>query len=249
MLRRVGVPYALISRDWMINERMQYLTDWAVNLPGKLRVLDAGCGSGLAFAYLAGRCSAKISYYAGIDIDTSRLRWRYRGSSIPHDFVDADLDSSWRLGGFDLVFASEVIEHLIDDRRLFANLFEHLTEKGVLVITTPNKTFVQRIAQVLPGFDAVSSTQDGGHVRVGYDPEELLYLARAYPLRLISQSYIGRINFRELKRRNALRDQSDFVNTARFNPSWLIRRALRIENVAAQDQCWSLAVAFQRCDR
>jgi SAM-dependent methyltransferase len=232
----------------MIHERMQYLADWAVRLPGRLRVLDAGCGSGLSFTYLQRRCAPKISYYAGIDLDTGRLRRRHRADVIPHDFIDANLDSSWRLGKFDLIFASEVIEHLLEDRQLFATLFEHLADNGVLVITTPNKTFIQRVAQVLPGFDAVSPTQDGGHVRVGYDPGDLLNLAREYPLVAISQTYLGRISTRELRKRDALRYHSDFANTARFNASWLMRRALRREPPGAhEDQCWSLAIAFQNC--
>ncbi len=93
MLRRVGTPYVLLTRDWMIHERMRYLTDWAVRLPGPLRVLDAGCGAGLSLSYLERRCASKIGYYAGIDLNTHRARLRHRGARIPHDFIDADLDS------------------------------------------------------------------------------------------------------------------------------------------------------------
>ena len=52
LLYHLGIPYTLITRDWLIHERMRYLVDWAVRLPGRLRVLDAGCGSGLSFVYL-----------------------------------------------------------------------------------------------------------------------------------------------------------------------------------------------------
>jgi SAM-dependent methyltransferase len=248
MLSRLGIPYALITRDWLIHERMRYLVDWAARLPGRLRVLDAGCGSGLSFVYLQLRCPSKIAHYTGIDLDTGRLRQRHRGAIIPHEFLDADLDSPLRIGKFDLMFASEVIEHIIDDRRLFANLFEHLSDGGVLIITTPNKPFVQQVAKVLPGFDAISASQDGGHVRVGYDYDELLRLAEDYPLTAISRSYLGRISIRELRKRDAMRRHSNFANTARFNPSWLMRHALRREHAGTpEDQYWSLAMAFQNC--
>ena len=248
MTRLMGVPYTLLTRDWLIHERVQYLADWAGRLPnGGLRIMDAGCGAGLSFFYLQRRYASKVAYYAGIDLDTRRLRERYHRATIPHDFIDADLDSRWRLGKFDLIFASEVIEHIIEDRRLFARLCQHLTDGGVLVVTAPNKSFVRATARVLPGFDAVSATQEGGHVRIGYDPDELNAFARENSLTTISKSYLGRISMRELRKRDALRDHADFANTARFNLPWLLRRALRKEpDDAREHQYWSLAMAFRK---
>jgi SAM-dependent methyltransferase len=247
MLRRVGAPYVLLTRDWMIHERMRYLTNWAVRLPGPLRVLDAGCGAGLSLSYLERRCASKIGYYAGIDLDTHRARLRHRSARIPHDFIDADLDSPWLLGKFDLIFASEVIEHLIEDRRLFETLCDHLADDGILVITTPNKVFVQQMGRMLPGFDSVSPTQDGGHVRIGYDHDDLLNLARGQPVVAISRSYLAGITIAETARRNLLRKRSDFFNTTRFNPSWVMRRTLGKELTdMGEDRCWSVALAFRR---
>jgi SAM-dependent methyltransferase len=248
MLHIVGIPYAQLTRDWMIHERMRFLSDWAMRLPGRLRVLDAGCGSGLALTYLQKRCASKISYYAGLDLDTGRLRRRHRKAAIAHDFFDTNLDSQWRLGKFDLIFASEVLEHIVDDRRLFATLYEHLADRGVLVITAPNKSFVERVARTLPGFDAVSPAQDGGHVRPGYDSGDLLDLAREYPLVALAHEYLGRISMRELRKRDALRNHAEFANTVRFNPSWLLRHAFRrTSDTVREDRCWSLAFAFQNC--
>ena len=247
MLRRLGTPYVLLTRDWMIHERMRYLTDWAVRLPGPLRVLDAGCGAGLSLSYLERRCASKIAYYAGIDLNTHRARLRHRGARIPHDFIDADLDSPWLLGKFDLIFASEVIEHLVDDRRLFSTLCDHLADDGVLLITTPNKVFVQQMGRILPGFDSVSPTQDGGHVRIGYDHDDLLNLAKGYSVVAISRSYLAEISISETARRNLLRNRADFSNTTRFNPSWAMRRALgRQLTDISEEQCWSVALAFRR---
>jgi hypothetical protein len=85
-------------------------------------------------------------------------------------------------------------------------------------------------------------------VRVGYDYDELLRLAEDYPLTAISRSYLGRISIRELRKRDAMRRHSNFANTARFNPSWLMRHALRREHAGTpEDQYWSLAMAFQNC--
>jgi SAM-dependent methyltransferase len=247
LLNSIGIPYAVLTRDWLINERMHYLTDWAVRSSGRLRVLDAGCGSGLSFLYLQQRCANKMEYYAGLDLDTRRLRERYRHSIIPHDFIDADLDSPWPLGSFDLVFASEVIEHIVDDRGLFCRLCEHLTENGLLIITTPNKRFVKRMAEFFPGFDAVSPVQDGGHVRVGYEPGDLLELARTCSLRLIACDYLGWISVKELTKRELKRNHGAYLNTAWFNWSWLIRSVHQRSTCEdLQDGSWSLAMVFQR---
>jgi SAM-dependent methyltransferase len=247
LLNSIGIPYAMLTRDWLINERMRYLTSWAVRSPGRLRVLDAGCGSGLSFLYLQQRCANRMEYYVGVDLDARRLRERYRHATIPHDFIDADLDSSWQLGTFDLIFASEVIEHIVDDRGLFCRFCEHLAENGLLIITTPNKRFVNRVARVFPGFDAVSSVQDGGHVRIGYEPGDLLELARGYPLKLISCDYLGRISMKELGRREVKRNHGAYLSSARFNWSWLIRNMQQKTSCELfQDECWSLAMVFQR---
>jgi 2-polyprenyl-3-methyl-5-hydroxy-6-metoxy-1,4-benzoquinol methylase len=148
LLNSIGIPYASITRDWLINERMRYIANWAARSPGKLRVLDAGCGSALSFLYLQQHFGEKVEYYVGIDVDTPRLRKRYKHTTIKPDFIEAYLDSSWTLGTFDLIIASEVIEHIVEDRGLFSRLYQHLAENGLLIITTPNKRFVNRVASI-----------------------------------------------------------------------------------------------------
>jgi 2-polyprenyl-3-methyl-5-hydroxy-6-metoxy-1,4-benzoquinol methylase len=151
------------------------------------------------------------------------------------------------LGTFDLVFASEVIEHIVHDRRLFCHLSEHLADKGLMIVTTPSKRFVNRVAKLFPGFDAISSIQDGGHVRVGYEPAELSDMARDHSLVSISCDYLGRMPMKELGKREVKRNQGAYVNSARFNLSWLVRDICgRTTAMIPEDECWSLAMAFQR---
>jgi trans-aconitate methyltransferase len=140
----------MLARDWPVNGGMRYLTDWAVCSPGRLRVLDAGCGSGLSFTYLQQRCAYKIEYYVGFNLDARRLRERYGHATVPHDFVDADLDSCWQLGTFDLIFASEVIEHIVDDRGLLCRFCERLAENGLLIITAQTNVSLSRWLNSFP---------------------------------------------------------------------------------------------------
>ena len=76
LIRRLGLRYALLTRDWMIHERMRFLIDQIARESGPIRVLDAGCGSGLALLYLHWYQRSKVSSYLGLDLDTRKLRTR-----------------------------------------------------------------------------------------------------------------------------------------------------------------------------
>ena len=244
LIRHLGLRYALLTRDWMIHERMRFLIDWIDHEPGPIRVLDAGCGSGLALLYLHWYQQNKIRSYLGLDLDTRKLRTRYRFVEIPHSFENIDLDSSWQFGAFDLVFCSEVLEHLCADSRLFSRLCCHLSEDGTLLITTPHKEFVRRNAADFPGFDAVRPTQDGGHVRMGYVPSELEQMANANGLAAVGKVWLGEIDHKELSGREAKRKQGDYPNMTRYNLRWI--RRMKSSEPRESDRCWTLAMAFRR---
>jgi SAM-dependent methyltransferase len=244
LIRQLGLRYALLTRDWMIHERMRFLVDWIDHEPGPVRVLDAGCGSGLALLYLYWYQRNKISFYLGLDLDTRKLRTRCDFIEIPHTFENIDLDSSWQFGLFDLVFCSEVLEHLNADSRLFSRLCRHLSENGTLLVTTPHKEFVRRNAAEFPGFDAVRPTQDGGHVRMGYVPSELEQMANANGLSAVGKVWLGEIGHKELSGREAKRKQGDHPNMARYNLSWI--RRMNSSAHREPDSSWTLAMAFRR---
>ena len=245
LIQHVGLPYTLATRDWMIHERMQYLTAWVGRVPGNVRVLDAGCGSGLSLLYMYKYHPDRVTEYVGIDLRTQRLRDRYRFVGVPHRFLDVDLDSNWTLGLFDVIFCSEVIEHVIEDQRLFSRLCTHLSKRGVLVLTTPNKAFVSRFARALPGFDAISTVQDGGHVRTGYEPAELERLGRSNGVAAIGCCGLGRMSIRQLRMRHAIMKEGEYVNTRLFNVLRLLRRTAP-GATQCSDNCWTLAMAFAK---
>lgn len=247
LIQRLGVRYTMLTRDWMIHERLLYLIDWVNRLPGQLRILDVGCGSGLALLYLHAHCPQKIAYYAGIDLNTKRLQVRYKFVPLHYCFDDVDLDSNWNLGCFDVVFCSEVIEHIADDHRLLARLCSHLNASGMLLLTTPNKMFVRRMAKEFPGFDRISFTQDGGHVRIGYEPDELSGLLEGFGFAPCDCSWLCKMVRSELAVRERKRAGGDYVNMARFNYAWLLRRSRsRIRTSCVSEDCWTLAMAFRK---
>lgn len=159
-------------------------------LPGPLRTLDAGCGSG-AFTMYASRIGNEA---VGVDINDedirkAEVRARLLGLSDV-EFVRGDLQNLGEvtdaLGQFDQVICMEVIEHIEDDRRVVADLASLLRPGGRLLITTPSQD-----RRGLLGRRLSEHEHGGGHVRSGYSHDELRELCEGCGLDVVSQDYIS----------------------------------------------------------
>ena len=138
--------------------------------PGELLTLDAGCGNG-AFSYEACRLGNKV---LGINIDPEQVRRceEYR------DFIGIDperckfklhdiYDAAALRQVFDQIICFETLEHLERDSEVLG-LFEKIIRPGAFLhICTPRR-------KRAPYFgEALSETEDGGHVRLGYEFDDL----------------------------------------------------------------------------
>jgi len=99
------------------------------------RALDLGCGDGTFTAALA-RAGAKP---VGVEVAEAALR-RARAAHPEIRFLFAALDGPLPLddGAFDVVWASEVIEHVGDTARWLSEVRRVLRPGGRLLLTTPN---------------------------------------------------------------------------------------------------------------
>jgi SAM-dependent methyltransferase len=98
------------------------------------RVLDLGCGSGWFTAELARVGAAPV----GVEVAEAAVQ-RARGKHPDLDFRLAPIDGPLPLedGSFEVVWASEVMEHVADTARWLSEVRRVLVPGGRLLVTTP----------------------------------------------------------------------------------------------------------------
>lgn len=117
-------------------------------LAGK-RALDVGCGAGLLCEPLA-RLGADVT---GLDAAAENI------AAAQTHAAQSALTIAYRTGSvetlddatFDLVTSLEVIEHVTDPAAFVAGLARALAPGGLLVLSTPNRTWLSRIALIAVG--------------------------------------------------------------------------------------------------
>lgn len=218
-----GLPYLYASRDYNIHSRCRYLLHKLRQLRGSnLNVLDVGCGAGMTLRHLAMLEPGRIGRYVGIDLAAERLRPRYQDiRGIDVAFHNVNLDDPWDFGEFDVVWCSEVIEHLMDDVGQIQKMSQALKPGATAVITTPSLDFVQHMGALFPPILKTSVVQDGGHVRHGYRFEDMVRLATDAGLLVNSIDGVTRLTLAETERRYTARGVGWIMNNV--SKSWAAR--------------------------
>ena len=99
------------------------------------RVLDIGAGSGVFTAALADAGFEVV----GVEVAEAAVRRaRSAHSSLDFRLVDFDGPLPFDDGSFEVVWASEVIEHVADTARWLSEVRRVLAPGGRLLVTTPN---------------------------------------------------------------------------------------------------------------
>lgn len=198
-----GLPYLYASRDFNIHSRCRYLLYKLSKIRGHgFSMLDVGCGAGITLRHLAAAEPRIISRYVGIDLAAERLQARYDDvKGIDIAFHNVNLDDPWDFGQFDVVWCSEVIEHLMDDAGQIVKMSRAVKPGGTILITTPCLEFVQHVGALFPPILKTSAVQDGGHVRHGYRFEDMARLAAEAGLVVNSIDGVNRLTLAETERR------------------------------------------------
>ena len=157
-------------------------------LKGKTAI-DVGCGAGLLTEPLA-RLGAQAT---GIDAAPENI-----GAARAHAEA-VGLDVEYLAGGieslagrrFDLVVSMEVIEHVADTAAFAQGLADALAPGGLMVLSTPNRTALSRLAMITLG-EGSGAIPKGTHDWTQFlTPDELTELLAAAGLKVTHVQGLG----------------------------------------------------------
>jgi SAM-dependent methyltransferase len=126
------------TRRWLHRSRRDWIITAINRFSGTGRALEIGPGSGVYLPALADAASEVVA----VDIEDAYLNrlipieQKHPHLQLVHDDI---LESSFPDDFFDIILCSEVIEHIADSRRAFAEMRRLLTPSGVLILSTPQK--------------------------------------------------------------------------------------------------------------
>lgn len=157
----------LLLRAWHVKKEIR---QWKNEHPGKADVLDAGSGFG-QYDFFLGSLHKQWQIHA-IDvkaeqIDDNRKFFGKIGYDNVH-FELGDLTKYARKNAFDLIISVDVMEHILEDVKVFENFYQSLKPGGMVLISTPSDQ---------GGSDVHDHNHDSfieEHVRDGYNIDEIL---------------------------------------------------------------------------
>ena len=185
LVRLFGWRVMMLHGDPCVTDRWMFIRRHLCH--GSLATFDAGAGNG-AFTLLA---AAVGNDALGLTFDEEEVASARRRAAISGlanaRFRSGDLRDlpsfSDDLGTFDQVICLEVIEHVIADADLIAGLARLLRPGGRLLLTTPAADHRALFREKIAG------SEDGGHVRWGYEPDRLRAIVESAGLEILSEGH------------------------------------------------------------
>ncbi|MBD2338943.1 class I SAM-dependent methyltransferase [Calothrix sp. FACHB-156] len=159
---------SLHHHAYLIKPLMQMISETALSTNTNLqtpRILDIGCGNGSLSNFIAQHG------YEVLGIEESESGLEFANRSFPKcQFIKGSVYNLpyTELGGkFDIVIATEVIEHLFSPKELLKNAKKCLKPNGRLILTTPYHGYAKNLMlSVFGRMDKhFTSLWDGGHIK------------------------------------------------------------------------------------
>jgi 2-polyprenyl-6-hydroxyphenyl methylase/3-demethylubiquinone-9 3-methyltransferase len=152
-----------------------------------LRVLDVGCGGGLLAEPLA-RLGAAVTGIDPLDSNIEAARAHAQAAGLELDYRAQSVEGLGLRGEqFDLVIASEVIEHVSEPADFTDALCAVTRPGGMLVITTLSRTVASFVGAIIGAEYLLGWLPRGTHSwRRFLTPAELARLLRASGLRPVT---------------------------------------------------------------
>lgn len=119
-----------LEEGWLFYNHAWYLLHEILrNLKGE-RILDVGCGTGLALSVVQAFFPYRIC--KGVEpADDARPYWDARGLDVE---VASATDLPFAEGSFDTVYSSHVVEHIHDDSRAVREILRVARQRAIIVV-------------------------------------------------------------------------------------------------------------------
>jgi len=154
-----------------------------------LSILDVGCAQGTLALLLAERGH----HVTAVDIRPQFLDYaRSRHTHGDVRFVAANVLEDELPGGHDLIFANQIIEHLVYPAELLGRLRRLLKPGWRLVATTPNGHYLKNS---LPSYGELGNPKDWEHMQFSADGDGHFFAYRSDEL----QGIFGATGFSEIR--------------------------------------------------
>jgi GT2 family glycosyltransferase/glycosyltransferase involved in cell wall biosynthesis/SAM-dependent methyltransferase len=143
---------------------------WAATLTHGRRVLDIGSGEGFGSAILAEDARS----VDGIDIDelaVAHAALNYAAPNLEFHVGSALALDAFDDGAFDAVVSFEVIEHLVEQEQMLAEIARVLAPDGLLIVSTPERRL----------YSDATGQENPFHLRELSEPEFRALLATHFP--------------------------------------------------------------------
>lgn len=178
-----GVPQGLEPADLQLRKRFLL-----AHVSGGERVLDVGCAEG-AFAAELSRAGASV---VAVDVAEEPLR-RARALHPGLELQLLDAHGAWQLddASFDVVWAGEVIEHVLDTAAWLSEIRRTLRSGGRLLLSTPAHGPLTLLRLALsPRLFATRFNPRGDHLRF-YNSSSLTALIADFGFEQIETRSVG----------------------------------------------------------
>ena len=161
----------LLLRSWHIKRQLKHWNKAHNNTDAT--ILDAGSGFG-QYTYRMARLGKQYKVL-GVDVKTEQIAdcnqfFGKIGLGDRVKFEEADLTTFCRPNTYDLVLSVDVMEHILEDRKVFENFCASMHKGGTLLISTPSD---------LGGSDSDEHSEGevhgfiDEHVRDGYNIDDI----------------------------------------------------------------------------
>ena len=148
-----------------------------------------------------------------MDFDKKKLSKNIKFDSNKNDLKIEELNLKYANSNnkYDIVWCSEVIEHIIDHNKFFKFLKNSCKKGGFIILTAPNINFINKFGNDFKILLKKSDVEDGGHVRLGYTLEDFQKFADDNDLKVLDNFYISECDERRIKGRYYYKNELNFL--------------------------------------